>query len=710
MLNEGFSLYKSLERCGIRLTNRHPDVKTPGKKEGLIVGLNKKGDVATLEYRKAEEVAQLWTTREGMHNSFPVLKLQRPLWKVAPDDPLRKKLAEFKNNESEKRKLLSREARRLNITSTESDWWNRLRERVKHLVPFFKTSDDNYAALYELASRFLLIIDVETFLRRVLERLKRYQQDISYSSYENILIGNKLDKRKREYRAEIPLIVDVSDWEEFSVRVASPKMEAFVSECLFKRQESDTAKNENSNRSNLPSALSGRLIKLEHDKFPAPKLPIIGNTYLFAVNDQTPCQTRYGKTSTDIIPIGKEEATAIQNSLNWTTEGDRQGKTWYSVPSIKDGERDLLVVYLENKPDLQVNKAYMLGGVSKDCFSESHYEAIASAAIAALQGELIINANSLIRLFALHKADPGRTQVSLHRAYTIAELIRADEEWRKAAANIPKVLLPFFRKEIERMTAQSKDLSKSISQFLSNKEAETIFLSPRVPFPADLVQLTQKQWIRFGQESTPLPGISLGDVYDVFFGQDRKGAITENLLIQSLQRTQALLIGLGNADHKKQVAGYGTHARFTVLTTISVFGICLYKLGIRREHYMKDSFFYVGRFLSLIDTLHLEYCKHVRSNSIPPQLLGNAHLQIALDNPTSALDLLSRRINVYQAWTRKEQGEHMRLARWAVGQLGEVSATLAEKPLPNSTTSAQRAQILLGYLARAEEVDNNKPN
>ena len=53
---------------------------------------------------------------------------------------------------------------------------------------------------------------------------------------------------------------------------------------------------------------------------------------------------------------------------------------------------------------------------------------------------------------------------------------------------------------------------------------------------------------------------------------------------------------------------------------------------------MKDTFFYIGRFLSLIDTLHLEYCKNVRGGNIPPQLLGNAHLQIALDNPVSALE------------------------------------------------------------------------
>ena len=117
---------------------------------------------------------------------------------------------------------------------------------------------------------------------------------------------------------------------------------------------------------------------------------------------------------------------------------------------------------------------------------------------------------------------------------------------------------------------------------------------------------------------------------------------------------------------------------------------------------MKDTLFYVGRFLSLIDTLHLEYCKHVRGGSVPPQLLGNAHLSIALDNPVSAVDMLSRRIGIYQAWTRKEQDEKVKLARWSVGQLGKVSLLLAENVLPSSTSNAERAQMLLGYLSNFE--------
>lgn len=699
MLNEGHLLYKSLERCGIKLTNRHPDVKEPGKKDGLIVGLDEKSRVEKIEFRNSEDIKKLWTIREGNHNSFPVLKLQRPIWKVDKEDALRKNLGSLKKDETEKRKLIFEEKRELNITETEINWWKRLQERVTKILPYFETEETEYQALPELMNRFLGS-KLGDFINDLLTKLKRIENDIPYSLLENILIGNKWDKKKQEYVAEIPIILDVSNWEDFYIRVASPKFEDFVSQCLFKMQEDSSTK---------PiycrglSALSGIETILESDKFPNPKLPVIGNAYLFSVNHQTPCQTRYKKTSTDIIPIGRKEANAIQDSLNWITENSRKGKTWYAIPGLMD-KKDLLIVYIDNKPDININKAHMLGGVSKNDFSESNYEATAKVVIDALKGKEIVKANDLIRIFVLRKADPGRTQLSLQRVYTISELVKADELWQEAAKNNPSFSLPFFRKEIERVTVKKQIKSESISQFFNNNELNTIFLSPWCPFPADLVQITQKQWIRFGQDTSSVAGISLGDVYDLFFDlHNKQSHLTENALQITIQRIQPLLIGFGNADHKNEIRDFNTEAKFTVLKAISILSIYLYKLGIRKENYMKDTFFNIGRFLSLIDTLHYEYCKNVRSGSIPPQLLGNAHLQIALDNPVAAFDILSRRINVYQAWTRKEKGEQAKLGRWAVSELGKVSSLLAEKNLPTKTTSLERAQILLGYLAKTDK-------
>ena len=717
MLNEGYALYKSLKECDMigkpSFTRGHRDVTNPGKSDGLIIGLNEKGHVSRIEFRNKQEMIKLWTITKGNHNSFPAIKLQRPLWKVKSNDTLRTNLKELKKNEQEKRTLLFNQNTEFNITETEINWWQRLQERTKELQPLFKTTDKDFNVFYELMSRFQLADNFVTFLVGFLKALKDSKNDIPYSLIENILVGNKEDKNKNEYRAEVRLIFDVDDWDDadkYLNRVASPRLEPFVINCLFNMQDSSSGIS-----TPRVSGLSGKPKILIDDKYPQLTLPI-GKAYLFSATENIPCLERYGKISTEIFPVGKDEADDILRSLKGIINEDRKGKTWY--PLNKD---EFLIVYLESKPDISVNNAHLLGGVTKDDFSESSYEAISSVAIEALKGIKLIKANDLIRLFALRKADPGRTQVSLQRIYTVSDLEKANESWREAAKNAPNITLPFFRKEIERITAKQKNTSTIIKTFLENDKSNIINLTSHCPFPADLVRLTQKQWIRGGEDSTSVPGIALGNVYDIFFanGNTEKNMV-EYLLSITLQRTQSLIIGVAQADHKKELnkfevqKKYDSQKKFTVLKAVSAFAIFLHKLGIKKEEYMKDTFFYVGRFLSLVDTLHFEWCKHVRGGypekeewrkAIPPQLLGSAHLNIALDNPNSAFDIISRRIRYYKDWTRVEQSDTVALARWAVAEIGKIATLIVEKPnyLPTSTTSTERAQILLGYLAREDK-------
>lgn len=691
MLNEGYDLYRSLERCGISLAHRHPDVQKPGKKDGLIVGLNARGSVARIEFRDGEGVAGLWTIGEGNQNRFPVIKLQHPLWDVSLDDSVRTDLDELKNAELKKRQFLIRQSNELNITSSESNWWKRLRERVSELRPFFQTTNKKYIALYELMGRFVEAGDISGFLQGLLKQVKDHHDEIPYPLLETILIGNKWDKKKQEFRAEVPLVMDLSDWENYSTRIAGQTIEPFVNECLFRMQSGSVESGSvtESIQEGRESALSGQIVPLENKKFPNPRLPIIGITYLFAVNDQTPCQTRYRKTSTDIFPAGRKEANAIQDSLCWITAEDRFEKTWYPVPGSRDGEYNLLIAYLADKPDLKINKARMLGGVSSSDLSELTFGETAAPLIYAYRGKSILKANDRIRFFILRQADPGRKQIVVDRNTTVADIVKAAQIWQEAGKNVPPFDLLFPGKKGEKAKV----------------------LVPPCPFPADFVRITQMQWVKQGKQcSKKVAGISLGNVYDIFFEQDGKDKRTVQVVLGViLKRTRSLLIGFGGAMHKNITKQYNVDARFSVLLSISLISTCLYKLGIRKEDYMRDTFFYIGRFLSLVDTLHMEYCKNVRDGSVPPQLLGNSHLHLALGNPAAAFALLSQRIGIYQAWTRKERDEKVKLARWAVGELGEIAHMLAEKGLPAVTDDIGKSQILLGYLAKSEKKEHEKP-
>lgn len=117
---------------------------------------------------------------------------------------------------------------------------------------------------------------------------------------------------------------------------------------------------------------------------------------------------------------------------------------------------------------------------------------------------------------------------------------------------------------------------------------------------------------------------------------------------------------------------------------------------------MRKAAFNVGRLLALADTLHKEYCNHVRNQDIPPQLIGNAMMPVAIDNPEQGIARLNERLMIYKAWADKVQGEKYRLVKWTLNQMGQVANELANCNLPNRSDDAAKAQMLLGYLARSK--------
>jgi hypothetical protein len=101
--------------------------------------------------------------------------------------------------------------------------------------------------------------------------------------------------------------------------------------------------------------------------------------------------------------------------------------------------------------------------------------------------------------------------------------------------------------------------------------------------------------------------------------------------------------------------------------------------------------------------LHAEYCKVVRKNDMPPQLLGNALIPTAIQDPNKGLARMRQRLCVYQAWARGRKGTG--LARWACGEMGKIATELAGKLPGLRFSDEQQAQLLLGYLARTESRD-----
>ena len=421
-------------------------------------------------------------------------------------------------------------------------------------------------------------------------------------------------------------------------------------------------------------ALSGLEMPLETEKMPSPNLPVLGPTFLMAMNPDTPCQTRYQRIGTDIFPVGKATAAELNTALVHLTTAAREGKNWKRIPGNNRKKFHLLIVYLESSPLLEAEIAEMFTGSEK---SDRLYSAICEEVCKALEGRESADSD-LLHVFALNKIDPGRVQVELSDSFTANQVILGSAEWRTGARNRP--LLPV-------------------------KDDEGL-----VPSPIEVMRCVQMSWERSGASYSEAPGCQLEDVFDLLIaGRPGAQVSARGLLAMTLRRTTELLVAVGHAAHrgtKEAWKGIAREAGKYPLIAASLLGITLNRLGHTKENYMHEPAFLIGRFLSLADTLHAEYCKVARKNDTPPQLLGNALIPTAIHDPNKALARMLLRIRPYQAWAKGKNGTG--LARWSCGEMGKIATEVESKLASVRFNDAQQAQLLLGYLARTEGKEENK--
>jgi hypothetical protein len=629
----------------------------------------------SIEYVDSDQMARLWKISKGNHHSFPYIKLKKPIWDVRVQD-----IEDFNNNdfliealkEFCKQKTLSKKQ----VISL-SDW---TMEKLGGLEGF----DDGLIGLKELIKRFPKDKkQSDAFLYELSGLIMQNAGDTNQDLYVTLLVGKiKNGKGKKKIVCDVPLFFDLSDWNQYQCRVASPDMERFVTGYLLQKEKKLQSKRTQH--------------KLHTGPYPDPTLPVIGKIYLFSMNKNALCHERYRRIGSSIfsdkILADVGSVKSIHGAVKWCTDERQKGKTWQKVPSYKlttvNGKKvrvsDLAIAYLEEKPQAEIELANTFASfdASEEEIGEAVYEKKTMAVCDALKGEAGLTKNSRMNVLIIAKVDKGRAQVVMNISYSIENLIKSVEQWQIASKNRPyfSVLLP------------------------GKKGEKAVIAEPSCPSPKDVMLCFQNQWIRNGLDKRNVPGVHLRHVYDLFLGEGRIAREMARMFLQlALQRLGPLLLGIAGADHTGDIKEYSFEARKTVLVGTSILAIILFKIGIKKEGYMKNVAFNIGRLLAFADGLHAQYCKlQMKKEELPPQLMGNAVMRAALDNPTQALSLLAQRIAPYYAWATKVQGKDYALTKWFLGEMGRVSSALEETELPTTTDDAMKAQILLGYLARSK--------
>jgi hypothetical protein len=662
MLNELYTLGRSLDRFHVAVEESHPWVKPLARAEILVAGIDAAGLVTHIERMSRDDAANLFKIQQSNHANFPQVNWTAPLWQLDPKAEAVKEWLACPQNEVARRTKLLRQACESAPPGRKADTvWTRMTEFCRELLPRFRAAAEaEFAAFPVLMERITGQVpdaDLEVWLRRFSEAALAAAEGGSpelLALVETLLAGKNFEE------AKVGILFDLADVTRFPCREASPRMGAYFSRTLNATEDFGAADGR--------CALAGLEMPLERDKLPNPRLPGIGNTFLMSMNEDAPCQTRYQRIGTDIFPVGKRTAQALDTALKHFTALDREGKNWKRL-----SQDELLLVYLESSPLNDALVAELFSGPDETAL----YERVCESVGEALRGRDTKD-SGLLRVLVLKKIDPGRTQVALSESFTADAVIAGGKQWVDGARNRPAIVLPE---------------------------------SDWVPSPVEVMRCLRMSWERSGTSFSEAPGCQLADVYEVLIADRPRGRdAAAQLLRLTLQRSSVLLMALGHTAHRRDQKArekVSKEVGRSVVVAVSLMGIALSKFGIRKESYMEDAAFLIGRFLSLADTLHAQYSQEVRDGKMPPQLLGNALMPTAIRDPQKGLARMRQRLAVYQAWARGPKGTG--LAKWSLAEMGKVANEMKDKlPTAGPFNEAEQAQVLLGYLARAEKANDDK--
>ena len=716
MLSEVWKLVGAIAKAGIPLPLVHPRVHCPGRTTGecLRVRLGSQGDVAAVELVTDDEWGGLWTIRKGKQNSFPVVRAKEPILAVPADNPLWRQLGfddkgrrPSKATETQRVAVLRAALSELQVHLTKSakSLWKRLRDMsAKELAGCAAGDDPESRVLLALARRFQQAAqDPDVLLAKIAHVAVRGLEESrldACDAVETLVFGKGPPGRNGKAPAmAIQLAFDVDDSSEQWARLYSSAVRARVAGILPGRICKSGGRSAMSAGAVVaPSAcaLTGEEGPLQEDAFPTVKFPVLNKEFpLVSMFSEAKCNRRYGLTDSRVVPVSVDASLRMKASLEWVLDDSREGKTWRGVASgkfeKKKEKKDLLVVYVDGNPKIDANVAAFFGageGAGRGHLEEKQFEVDASAVCAALSGIEKEQPGSRLNLFLLRRASEGQAHVVLAETPTVREILDAAARWQAAVRdNLPVITLPLPPKA---------------------KGEEALEGRPLAPYPEQVVQLLSQEWVRGGTRANKVQGVGLGDVLTLMLrttGRWETAAL--HMLDLGVRRLGPLLLGVfGVQDPSKAKCWkpYPPSARIVALRGVSLLGILLDALGRHREDYVMGTAFQVGRLLSLADTLHREYCRHVRGGAIPPQLVGNALMPVAADNPEGAVDRLRERMGIYKAWATQAEGKESTLAKWSVAQMGQACHLLAQAVLPTKTDQAFRAELFLGYMARETKV------
>lgn len=686
MLNELRDLAQSLEKAGVVQEDLHPLFKQcPKGGLSFWLYLDCDGNIQDIALIETETVTKVrkWERANGV--SFPAFNVP-PLFE--PDGDEDKEKIKAAKKLSQKGSQIDFSELKTIISKSTSLWSSSIIKKindclskpVQEVKELLDTVPDRVLSIKELCRRTVLLSTDKLYSQLEIIFLKKFVDIPALAPDILEALFFYTGKSVKNFQ----VLLEIKDWSSNGYEYPANHQE--VQKWMNKRflENSESKKDTISDGSDAYGESS---LGVE-EKFPPVRLAVLGNVILRAMNKESPCQTRYGMIDSDSFPAGNKVRMEMKSALEWLSKEERKGKTWCDLSKNID-KSALLFAYPTEIPELAPELAGLFGTADEDGSDPDRatFSAIAERVTGTLKGRAAGRLTNEVRIFVLAKMDKARTKVLVSRRYTAEHTIEAADNWQSGCRNIPPI---------------------KIRQFGEKMGDKPVWADYLIPFPAELVLCLNTAWRRQGTYAEAVHGFTINDALNILLDDAAEVQRLAGRAIDSIVRNSTpLLLSVGQENILGKVFKVNQKYAKQPLLLPSILGLMLYKIGYKKGGFMNAPAFLVGQFLSLADQLHLKYCEHVRKGSIPPQLVGNALMPTALEEPVKALSMLSQRILPYQAWANTlREGEDIGLIRYFLGQLGEVSGKLKELDIPAQCFDADKAQMLLGYLARAEKTND----
>ena len=652
MINELYQLSVAMKKAGISVPNWHRKYKLiPKATENApcfkLTAEN--GHLLSIDSVPKELAASLrkYGSNQG---TFPCMNLV-PLYRIT-DEQAKKTISSMHAEQIDENTL-----RQIDSWCAQNNWAPKFRNKYKISMQSVPDELRKFLKIQTFDPISVLLDDVSSFsdpdqlhaeMKRAAFEMLRRKENINLALLILFHLGST-DKKPEDDTGALSVAFESSTLIRLGTPAVSNQFTIGFNQFLM----SADAEEKNNTASSLIDAFGQSFSPIEE---PMPSVKLAGGfevTLRTMFNEQR-CQYRYGETENASYPISPVLRQELQAALAWISGSEQKGTYW-----INTDKEEILFVYPHTLPKSKISFISPFKKTDELSFQTAAKEFLSS--ILSLRDTVEESLAENIQLFILKKISRGQTKVVYSRLTSPYQLKQQGEEWVSGCLNN---LPPFHFKQFQ------------------------------VPYPLEVADILNYSWKQDGTITTDrfkpvhkYRGMELLLEPDTPIQQDL------HMLVQSCT---AIAPYLGSHDEKI------SSILWKVKQQISLLGFLLYRMQIRKEHYMNSFPFQYGQLLKAADELHILYCRIVRNGDFPVQLVGSGLYRAATEAPIRTLDLLQQRMAPYTVWAktyRMKNESESGLAGWLYSVIEKTANQLSKEWADQvRLNDADKAQMFLGYL------------